>query len=80
MVRIRREWLIALIGFGMNLLHAGIAHAKLSMDEREHVQAIVVSGEVLAFIVAVLVVAFVWNFSKRDIKKRKSKEEKEKQA
>jgi len=60
----------------VNMLLSDVAYAKLSMDEREKVQAIVVSGEVLAFIVAVLVIVFVWNISKRDIKKRDSKEEK----
>jgi len=78
MGKIKGNVFISLIAFSVNMLLAGIANAKLSMDEREHVQAIVVSGEILAFIVAVLVVVFVWNLSKRDIKKRDSKEKENK--
>jgi hypothetical protein len=47
--------------------------AKVSMPEREHVQAVVWFGEFISFATAVVIAVFVWRISKRDSKNKKSK-------
>ena len=55
------------------VLFAGNADAKISMPEREHVQAIVWAGEFVTFLIAVIIAVFVWRLGKRDSKNKKSK-------
>jgi hypothetical protein len=56
----------------MGLL-AGNAYARVSMPEREHIQAVVWLGEFISFATAVAIAIFVWRISKRDSKNKKSK-------
>ena len=59
---------------GMALL-AGNANARISMPEREHVQAVVWLGEFVSFVTAVAIAVFVWRISKRASKNKKSKQD-----
>jgi hypothetical protein len=59
---------------GMALL-AGNANARVSMPEREHVQAIVWLGEFVSFVTALAIAVFVWRISKRASKNKKSKQD-----
>lgn len=56
----------------MTLL-AGNAHAALSVPQRETVQDISWSIEILAFLAALVIAWFVWRLSKRDLKNRNQK-------
>ena len=64
-----------LLASGGAALLSGNANAKISMPEREHVQAVVWLGEFLAFGTAVVIAAFVWYISKRASKNKKSKKD-----
>jgi phosphate/sulfate permease len=53
----------------------GNAMASLSMSQRETVQDISWSVEILAILMALVIAWFVWRLGKRDIKNRKNKNE-----
>jgi hypothetical protein len=59
---------------GMALL-AGNANARVSFEEREHVQAVVWLGEFISFVTAAVIAVLVWRISKRDSKNKKSKQD-----
>jgi hypothetical protein len=64
-----------LLAAGGVVLLAGNAIARISMPEREHVQAIVWAGEFISLVTAVAIAVFVWRISKRDSKNKKSKQD-----
>lgn len=51
------------------------AMAALTMHQRESVQDISWSIEILAFLAALVIAVFVWRLGKRDLKKRNSRDE-----
>lgn len=53
----------------------GNAMASLSMSQRETVQDISWSVEILAILIALVIAWFVWRLGKRDLKNRKNKNE-----
>jgi membrane protein implicated in regulation of membrane protease activity len=61
-----------LLAAGGMLLPVGNATAELSLQQRETVQDISWSVEILAFVAALVIALFIWRISKRDIKKRNS--------
>ncbi len=63
---------VLLAASGMAMLE-GNAYGQISMPEREHVQAIVWTGEFLTFITAVAIAVLVWRISKRARKNIKPK-------
>lgn len=65
--------IIVLFVFSGMAFLAGNANARVSMQEREHVQAVVWLGEFVSFVTAVAIAVFVWRISKRASKNKKSK-------
>jgi heme/copper-type cytochrome/quinol oxidase subunit 2 len=68
-----RGLIFVLLAVGGTALLAGNANARISMPEREHVQAVVWLGEFISFVTAVVIAVFVWRISKRDSKNKKTK-------
>ena len=64
---------IILVLIAAMTLLAGNAHAALSVPQRETVQDISWSIEILAFLAALVIAWFVWRLSKRDLKNRNQK-------
>jgi hypothetical protein len=69
------KYIFALLAAGGMVLPVGNAMAELSLQQRETVQDISWSVEILAFLAALAIAWFVWRISKRDIKKRKNSSE-----
>jgi hypothetical protein len=66
------KYIFVLLAAGGMLLPVGNATAELSLQQRETVQDISWSVEILAFVAALVIALFIWRISKRDIKKRNS--------
>lgn len=54
------------------MFQACAASAKIPMQEKEHVQAIVWAVEFATFITALAIAVFIWRLSKRDGKKHRN--------
>ena len=66
------KYILVLLAAGGMVLPVGNAMAELSLQQRETVQDISWSVEILAFLAALVIAVFIWRISKRDLKRKKS--------
>ena len=62
------KYILVLLAAGGMVLPVGNAMAELSLQQRETVQDISWSVEILAFLAALVIAVFIWRISKRDLK------------
>jgi len=67
--------IVVLFAAVATVFSVGNARAGLTMTQRETVQDISWSIEILAILAALVIAVFVWRLGKRDLKKRKNSSE-----
>lgn len=73
-MKMTKNIFVLIAAFGM-VLPVENAMAALTMNQRESVQDISWSIEILAFLAALVIAVFVWRLGKRDLKKRNLRNE-----
>jgi len=73
-MKMTKNIFVLIAAFGM-VLPVENAMAALTMNQRESVQDISWSIEILAFLAALVIAVFVWRLGKRDLKKRNRRNE-----